>query len=433
MSENSITTNTTTLPEQVSNMQKLPALLDANIPKMQKRLNKALAVLDTITEIPDDDEEAYEDAVSKLAAVREVHKANNEMRMEMTSITDAFKDMVMMYERDLDPKTGAKSKYNEKKKFLEQYQQRKTDRINREKAEQAKRKEAENLKVDIRTHILNNLANMLAAGITKADIGSKEFFDASPLETFDTRAEAYKGMKPKLKQEDYDKCFACNDELAKRGQQLLVAGEFTTLTNELQQTETYDKWNKLLLEKVGPIINEWRARIPDLKKAKQDMFDAQQKGAAEAEKLRKKQQDEENARQLERQKQIDKEAEEQKKQNEATANLDKMSNNFAEQGVIQGLGDAGKTKLVLKFSDPKLAPKALMEIMYHVMSSPKFMETYPVFQARNNKTKALVFDDKKRPEYIDAVQWWIDFFLANCNAEITGTVVTEDSKIVIRK
>jgi hypothetical protein len=431
MSENSITTNTT-MPEQVANMQKLPALLEANIPKMQKRLNKALAVLDTIGEIPDDDDEAYEDAVGKLAAVRDVYKANTEMRMEMTSITDAFKDMVMVYERDLDPKSP-KSKYNAKKKFIEDHQQRKTDRINREKAEQAKRKDAENLKVDIRTHILNNLANMLATGITKADTGSKEFFDASTLETFDTRAESYKGMKPKLKQDDYDKCFACNDELAKRGEQLFEAGEFTTLTNELQQTETYDKWNKLLLEKVGPIINEWRARIPDIKKQKQEMFDAQQKGAAEAETLRKKQQEEENTRQQERQKQIDKDAEEQRKQNEKSANLDKMSNDFAEQGVVQTLGDAGKTKLVLKFSDPKLAPKALMEIMYHVMSSPKFQETYPVFQNRNNKTKALIFDEKKRPEYIDAVQWFIDFFLANCNAEITGTVITEDSKIVIRK
>jgi hypothetical protein len=45
----------------------------------------------------------------------------------------------------------------------------------------------------------------------------------------------------------------------------------------------------------------------------------------------------------------------------------------------------------------------------------------------------LQFDDNGRPEYVEAVQWWINFFLAKCDAEVDGVVISEDSKVIVRK
>lgn len=431
--ETSLTTNNS-LPEPVVNMQKLPALLTEYLPKMEKRKNKALAVLDTITTINEEDSEEMEDAISKLAAVRDVYNANNKMRMEMTSITDEFKDMVMEFERDLDPKTGAKSKYNEKKKIIEAAQQRKHDKIENERKEQAKRKEAENLKVDLRAKMLENLTNLLTNGIKKVDSGSKDFFDAATLEDFDKKAEGYKGTKPKLKQADYDACFGLDKDGESRAilKGIITGEEFGDLIKSVQADEPYDKWNTQFVEAISPIINEWRARIPDIKKQKKDVAELAKKSQAEADALKKKQDDEAAEKQRARQYILDAEAKDAQEKISKDADIEKTMNNFAEQGVIQQLGDEGKTKLILKFNDPKKAPKAFMEMVYQCMANPDFASNFPTFQKRE-KDKKLKFDEKNRPVYIDAVQWWIDWWLDNCNGTIEGTEIHKDAKVTVRK
>jgi predicted transcriptional regulator len=432
MSETSLTTNNPLLPEQVQDMQKLPALLETYLPKMGKYKARALAVLDTIGPINEDGEEEMEDAISKLAAVRDVYNANNKMRMEMTSITDAFKDMVMEFERDLDPKTGAKSKYNEKKKFLEEAQQRKQDKIEKERQAQAKRKEVENFKVDLRAKMLENLTNLLTNGVKKVDSGSKDFFDAATLEDFDARANTYKSNKPKLKQSDYDACFVQPFPSGTKEDQLIPPGDYKRFVEEVQQEETYDKWNTQFVEKISPIINEWRAKIPDLKKQKQEVAELAKKSQADADALKKKQDEEAATKQQERQAELDAQAQQAQDKIAKEADIEKTMNNFAEQGVNQNLGDPGKVKLILKFSDPKKAPKAFLEIIYQSMANADFATNFPVFQKRD-KSKKLMVDEKNRPVYIDAVQWWIDWWLDNCNGTVDGTEIHKDSKVTIRK
>src|SRR5688572_16048575 len=97
------TTNTTTeiVPVQAMREQ-LPALLEKNVPFLEKYSAKADAALDEIVQVTSDQE--AEDANDILAAVRDVHNAMVPKRMEMTKITDAFKDVLMEYERPFDPK-----------------------------------------------------------------------------------------------------------------------------------------------------------------------------------------------------------------------------------------------------------------------------------------------------------------------------------------
>lgn len=416
----------TTLPAPVQSMrEQLPVLLERNLPLLEKWSKKADAALDQITTISSAEE--AEEANAILAAVRDVYKASNEKRMEMTEITDAFKDIVMEFERPFNPDAKAKNKYNEKKKVLEAWHQSEHDRIMREKAEAAKRKDLENLKVDLKAKILENLNAMVVASIKRVDAGLKDYFDASTLDTFDERAETYKKQRPKLKQADYDGCFNLLPNVG-----MISAEELGKWYDEIKSEQTYDIWNAAFVEAISPVINEWRAKIPDLKKQLQDVEELRKQDAAKADELKAKQQEEAAKAAETRQAQLDAAEAEQKAKIQEAAEQDKMSNSFAEQAATQTIGDAGKVKLIMKFTDPKLAPKGFLEIVYQVMAHSDFQSQFPVFQKRDAKKK-LMIDDKNRPVYIDSVQWWIDFWLANCDGNISGTTITEDAKITIRK
>jgi hypothetical protein len=420
------TTNTTTdiVPVQAMREQ-LPALLEKNIPFLEKYSAKADAALDEILQVTSDQE--AEDANDILAAVRDVHNAMVPKRMEMTKITDAFKDVLMEYERPFDPKND-KSKYSQKRKLIEKYNQEKHDKLQKEKAELAKKTAVENYKVDLRAKMLENLSTMIVDLVKKSDSASRAFFEKATVADFDKLASDFQKHNPKLKKEIYDGCFSASG----LNEELLKSDEFLSFRNEVQKEETYDKWNAMFLESVSPIINEWRAKIPDLKAQLIEVAELAKKNQQAADDLKAKQKKESEDQEKQRQQQLDTVAEEAKKTIQEDANFGKMTNNLAAQGAQQNIGEAGRTKLVLKFSDPKLAPKALFDIMYHVMNHPDFQSYYPVFQKRD-KSKKLVYDDKQRPEYIDAVQFWIDFFLANCNAAVPGTIVTEDAKVVIKR
>lgn len=416
------TTNLPVLAPAEELKKKLPELLESNLPKLIKWHNKADAALDEIPEKINNDEEA-EDVNATLAAVRDVYKAVNEKRTEITEVTDKLKNMLMEYERPFNPQND-KSKYNEKRKVLERYQQEKHDKIMREKAEAAKRKEQENYKIDLRAKILTNLSDMLTDAILKSDTGSRDFFAKCTLETFDASAETYKKMKVQLKEKLYNDCFVMEVDST------LINGEqYAALCKSIMEEEPYEKWNTQFVEKAAPIVNEWRAKIPDLKAELVAVAEAAKKSQAEADALKAKQKEEADRQAKERQEKLDKEAKEQKEKIQEEAGMNKMSNEFAAQALTQELPDTGKTKLVLKFSDAKSTPKGFMEIIYHCLSHKDF----PGFQKRDSKTKKLVVDDKGRPEYIPSVQWWIDWFLENCNADISGAIITEDAKITIRK
>lgn len=401
---------------------KIPALLEANLPKIIKWHKRADEELDSIQPIPEGDDDAYEEANASLAAVRDVYTAINGKRTEITEITDKLKSMLMDYERPFNPAYD-KSKYNEKRKLLEQYQQAKHDKIMREKQEAAKRKELENYKIDLRARILNNLSEMLIERVRLVDTGSRDWFAGSTVETFDDRARLFSSQEPHLKKTAYEQCFVLQFDA-----NVIQPDDAKALISDVISAEPYAKWDKMFIEQAAPIINEWRAKIPDMKAQVIEVAELEKKNKAEADALKAKQKEESDRQAQERQKKLDEEAAVQKAKIQEEAELGKMSNNFAAQAVTQDLGDAGKTKLVLKFVKPETSPKAFIEILYHSMSHPDF----PGFQRRDSKKKLMV-DDKGRPIYIEPVQWWIDFFLDKCDAHIEGTVVTEDAKITIRK
>lgn len=423
----STTNNTTNLPAIADDLKtrltSFPEMIESNLPKLIKWNQKADAALNNVPDKIEDDDQA-EDVNAILAAVKEVYDACKEKRTEITEVTDTLKKMLMDYERPFNPNDD-KSKYNEKRKVLAAYHQEKHDKAMREKQEALKRKESDNYRIDLKAKMLSELNTMLTDAVKKIGTGSREYFDAAKtIENFDERSKMFIATNPKLKKALYDSCFVV-DVLRV---DLMSAKEFEEFRDAIQQEESYDKWNTLFVEQASPIINEWRAKLPDLRARLAEIIELESKNTAEAEEMRRKQREDDDLKERERQEQLDRQAAEQKAKIEEEAGMNKMSNEFAAQAVTQQIEDTGKTKLVLKFNDPKTTPKAFMEILYHVFSHPDF----PGIQKRDAKKK-LVVDDKGRPEYIAAVQWWIDFFIANCDANITGATFYEDAKITVRK
>jgi hypothetical protein len=68
-------------------------------------------------------------------------------------------------------------------------------------------------------------------------------------------------------------------------------------------------------------------------------------------------------------------------------------------------------------------------MIYHVMASKKFVG----IQKKDAKLGTPITDEKGNPEYIAAVQWWIDQFLKDVDADIPGTKVFKVAKTIIRK
>jgi len=389
------------------------------IPKLRSSHDKALAVTRAVTQVESEDE--YSEVETLCARLKITYDdvsypLYRKLAEPVESILDQARELISPF----DYKSKKDNEYNRLRGLLAAYKQRELDKKKAIEAEAARKRERENYLVDLKTGILKALNNLVTEKVRKAETGSAEYFAASTPDDFDKRAEDYKKMKPKLKPEDWEACFLPS----KYERDEAMAAWY----KDLIEQESFDKWNTVVMEQCTPIINAWRAKIPDLK---QEMLE-RKKLADDKEALEKLELEQKRKAQQEAARREAEIAEQNKKQQleiETQASLDKMSNSFAEQAATQVPGmETGPVKYVLKFNDPKKVPKALATIIYHCMSHPDF----PGIQKRD-KSKKPVVDAQGRPEYIDAIQYWINLFLSKCDAEIDGTDVFEDSKVIIRK
>jgi hypothetical protein len=406
----------TTLPE-ISKIETIVEIAQKHLPRMMAGSEKAVLAMQVIQNI--ENEEQYENAENLLGRVKSAYEKINELRTEITGPLDEVKKYLMTFERPLgDDKS---SEYTRVRGIMTSYRQAELEKKKELEAKAAYKKHIDDHIVDLKSTVLKWLTDKVIEVAKRTDASSADYFNKSTLEDFDARAEQYMRMKPKMKQEDYDACFKIVYNPA-----LIAEDEFNILIHDLKQEQTFDKWNEEVVKVSTPIVNEWRGKIPDLKKKLIELKNA----SDETERARiaaaqKEKEDQEAAR---RGANLDEQALSANREIESQAGLSKMENSFVEQAVVQQAGDGGPTKLVLKFKDAKDTPQALMTIIYHCLAHKEF----PGIQKRDRKGN-LVVDDKGRPEYIDGVQQWINFFLAKCDADIAGTVVYEDSKITIRK
>ena len=392
--------------------------LSSIIPKLRSSHDKALAVTSQITEIKDGDEEQYQEVENLCVRLK---KTYDDVSYPLyKKLADPFKgilDQAREFIAPFDYKSDKANEYNRLRGLLTAYRQRELEKKKKVEADAAAKRERENQLVDIKTGILKALNNMVTDKIRKAESGSSDYFAASKLDDFDQRAEQFMKMKPKLKTEDWEACFIVPKDAR-------VEAEWLT---ELMQAEPFEKWNELVISGATPIINAWRAKIPDLKqelidrqklindKEALDKLELDQKRKAQAEALRRQQDIEENAKKA-------------TQELDTKAGLDKMENSFVEQATVQQVGDTGPVKLALKFDDPKKSLKAFTTILYHVFSHPDFRGII-----KTDAKGVQKVDEEGNPVYIDQVQFFVNFFLAKCDAAVEGTTVYEKAKVIVRK
>lgn len=413
-----------TLPAIIQESKEIPSeiknvlvLASQYKPKMEIISTKAIAAMQAIQTIEDDDDRQYVNDV--LANVRDAYNKIKGYRTEITKPVDEFKSALMEYERPLGDDKG--SEYSRLRTLIGAYDQEKINKKKKTEEEAQRKKDRENHLVDIGAAILTNLSNLIMAKVKKGDEDSAAYFKTATLEDFDERAEKYRKMKPTLKTEDYHNCFKVPYK-----QHLFSEAEYKDITETLAKVETFEKWNEELFRLSTPIVNEWKAKIPELK---QNLINLKN---AKDESERKRIADEQSAKAKEEEDRRNQSIQQQLAESSSAianqASLAKLENEFVAQATVQTIGDTGPVKWVLKFTEPKKTMPALSAIIYHCMAHKDF----PGIQKRDAKKK-MVFDAKGRPEYIEAVQWWINFFLSNCDINIDGTTVYEDAKVIVKK
>lgn len=403
----------TTLPLAIE-PKTIVKLVEDNLPEMIRVRDNMVNRMSQITTIADEEEE--ESVTAVLVASKKGLEKITEHRKAITEPLDAIKKQAMTYEKE------ATEQDTRLRGLLQQFKQSKLDAQKEVERQAAAKKAKENHKVDLSAQVKKNLTAMVITLTKESDDYSKGFFDKATVDNFDSEATKFKGIKPRLKEDKYNACFA-----PAYNRNIITDEEFKAYMDELKQTDdlSYASWSLMAVETIVSVLNRWRAQIDDIKAEKITI--AKAKGE-EKERLEKEKAERDAAEQERKQKQFDDLQKKAEKQISEETELGKMNNSFVEQVTVQSAGDKGLVKKVIKFSDRTKEMKALCTIIAHCMAHKDF----PGFQKRD-KNKIPDVDDQGRPVYIDPVQWWINFFIAKCDADIDGTVVFEDSKVIVRK
>lgn len=394
-------------------IKSIPALIEENLPTMIKGSTLADEAMEKITSVETDEE--IEAANNLLVKVRATFTKVEGLRKGITKPLDEITEALMVYEKKISTDPKVQNNYNRIRMLIQNAQQKKLDTQRAAEAEAARVKQVEIWKSEYKQLVQNRLSKLmgeLSSGIHTYATG---YFNTATLDLWEEAVSKFSKINPKLKENVYNDCFIVPSNLDKP--------EIVYYREVLKQELTYESQNAEYQKIALPIMADWKAKIPDLKAEK---IKIEQAGAEEKAKLEKEKKEREERENKQRQDDLDRIEREKNEQAEQEKKMNVMQASFVEQAVTQQIEDAGPVNKVLKFTDPKLTPKALSEIIYHC-----FLKGYPI--QKKNAKKELVFDAKGRPEYVEEVQKWINFFMKKCDAKIEGTEVFDDSKVIIRK
>jgi len=387
-----------------------------NVPVMMDSTNKAMAAMETITEITSDEQDAAANLL--LSRIKLSYIKVSDLRKGITDPYDAFKKTLMLMEGELSTIKGKDNGYNRIKIMREQYAQIAIDKRRKEEEDLEKEKLISNKLIDYETEIRKNIELGPGNLYTAADLVMSKWYDEITLENFDEK-EKMTNYKPKLKIEVYEEWFKVNMDMSG-----VASEKIEELVGKLKGEFTYDAINKIYQAGGIERLNAWKEKLPGLKKRLEDIAKADDKEKQKLEnQLKAKKKIDANAL-------VEKEKEEKElalKKIDDDANDRKIETDFVEQGSKQQLDKPkAATKYVARFKDEKWL-KSFAEIIYHVVMLPEF----PGLFATDNKGN-IKKDDKGREEYIAPVDWWVKKFAAKCNAKVEGITLIADAKVQTR-
>lgn len=393
--------------------------IQAFVPAADEKTAKAEALMAEVLTINDEDDLEYAEGL--LGKVKDVYDKFSPERKLITNQTDELKEFLMVYEKRVSYDGKTDNHYTRIRKLIVAFKQAELEKKQKAEREAERRRQVEDYKVSIETQIKKNLAQMVIDRVVSTDEGSRKHFDAATLENFDEQAKKFMGFKPLLKEEFYNACFAVAYDKSK-----LTEEEFRVFISGMKVLEDYNKWKDLVVEGMTPIMNDWRAKIPVLKEEKVKLANA--KSDAERLKLENEQKEKAQAEEDRRKREFEKIKQNANDAIDNEAEVNKMGNAFQQQASVQDLGVKGPVKKAVRFTDDKNVVKPLANVIYQCFLSPKFPGIYKL-----NKDKEPVLDEQGNKQYNEHIDWFLDFFIKNCDATIPGVEVREVAKVIIRK
>lgn len=389
-----------TTPAIISDSLNLKDIVDT-LPRLEKGREMGIAILKDITKVTRD---TREEVIAKLAKNRDVTEKINAIRSPLTKKLDEFKQGIMQYEK------ATQAEHDRVKKLVSDFDQIELEITRKAQAKAAHELEITTYKATLKESVGKAVVGMVGGQVRNIIDGMSKWQAGLTLENIDKKGEDLKAKKIELKRESYDACFLT--EFPGKRNDLLDAEVFTQFMDSMRKEFSYEKVNEDYMRQVAPIINEYRAKLPSIK----EELSAIKASPTAADLEAKRKQDI-----------ADKAWEELTKNQKATEakvlevvqTKDKeiMEGEFVKQGTLDGM-EMPLIRRIPEFEDINLNKwvKPFLEIVAKCAVSPKFKLV--------KKTKA---------EYIDAVQWWMDFYAVNMDSPIDGIKITESAKTVIRK
>jgi hypothetical protein len=398
-----------------SNLPALPSttmeVAKANLPRIIKGNEIAVTLLKAIQMQEIATDEDRQAAIEKLAKTKAVTDKLDLLIKETVGPLEDFIDQVKSYKKSIDyaSKTKDGNEYTKAKAVIEAYDQAKAKEAERIRLEAEFLKKQNLYKAEIKEGIGRRLVDMLSGQKKNIIDGMARWESVLTLANFEVSFEKLQTQKPILKKDKWEECFAIPFQQG----QLMTKEVFDAYLNELRKEYLYENYNAQFAEATAPILNEYRAKkdavkrkLEEIQKASEDARVAlEQKRKDELEKQRVEQIKIANQQQVEAMEKVDHEKE-----------MDKMNAEFTEQVQTQDIEDLPMKK-VASFEDDANYLKPFAEVVGACALNPKF----PGIIKKNGA------------EYVDHVQWWLDWYAGNCKDAIKGIKIVNVPKTIIRK
>lgn len=398
-----------------SNLPALPSttmeVAKANLPRIIKGNEIAVTLLKEIQTTAITNDEERQVAIEKIAKTKAVTDKLDLLIKETVGPLEDFIDHVKSYKKSIDyaSKTKDGNEYTKAKAVIEAYDQAKAKEAERIRLEAEFLKKQNLYKAEIKEGIGRRLVDMISGQKKNIIDGMARWEAGLTLANFELSFEKLANQKPILKKDKWEECF----KIPFQQGQLMTKEVFDAYLDELRKEYPYENYNAQFAEATAPILNEYRAkkdtvkrRLEEIQKASEEAKVAlEQKRKDELEKQRQEQIKIADQQQVEAMEKVDHEKE-----------MDKMNAEFTEQVQTQDIEDL-PTKRIASFEDNANYLKPFAEVVGACALNPKF----PGIMKKNGT------------DYVDHVQWWLDWYAGNCKDAIKGIKIIQVPKTIIRK
>jgi hypothetical protein len=398
-----------------SNLPALPSttmeVAKANLPRIIKGNEIAVTLLKEIQTTAITNDEERQVAIEKIAKTKAVTDKLDLLIKETVGPLEDFIDHVKSYKKSIDyaSKTKDGNEYTKAKAVIEAYDQAKAKEAERIRLEAEFLKKQNLYKAEIKEGIGRRLVDMISGQKKNIIDGMARWEAGLTLANFELSFEKLSVQKPILKKDKWEECF----KISAQPGQLMTKEVFDAYLEELRKEYPYENYNAQFAEATAPILNEYRAKKDTVKRRLEEIEKASEEAKVALEQKRK---DELEKQRVEQIKIADQQQVEAMEKVDHEKEMDKMNAEFTEQVQTQDIEDL-PTKRIASFEDDANYLKPFAEVVGACALNPKF----PGILKKNGT------------DYVDHVQWWLDWYAANCKDAIKGIKIVNVPKTIIRK